>query len=455
MAAKSVVEDGIRWSIGNGESVQILKDKWIPKPNTYKITTPINPLLYNEKVSTLIDKEKAVWKSERINSIFLPHDVDSILSIPLSFASPVDHRVWSATANGVFSVHSAYRICHKQLTKVEVGECSSNTRMTSLQKSIWQLRCPNKIKNFIWRACKDILPTKTKLRDRKIPLDVECDICGGVETAGHVFWSYELAVAVWQMANLKAPGLTTNPPNFLDLFWCVKEAKPSQDLEAFATFAWSLWNNRNAVRHGEAGITALQIFEASHAFLNEFQACCVLPHPPLPHGPSLWRPPHLDCYKVNVDGAVFKDRGHCGIGVVVRNDKRQIMGALSELFPYPLSALEIEAKAAEFGTTFAQVLGLREIILEGDSQTVMAAIANHDSGPIQVQNLIAGIKSWESKFRVWQSSFTRRDRNKVAHQMAKYAKHIFDCIIWVEDTPPIIASQILHDVSVLGFSPIQ
>ena len=100
------------------------------------------------------------------------------------------------------------------------------------------------------------------------------------------------------------------------------------------------------------------------------------------------------------------------------------------------------------------MLGLREIILEGDSQTVMAAIANHDSGPIQVQNLIAGIKSWESKFRVWQSSFTCRDENKAAHQMAKYAKHIFDCIIWVEDIPSIIASQILHDVSVLGFSPV-
>ena len=58
MAAKSVVEEGIRWSIGNSESVQIWKDKLVPKPD--KITTPINPLLYNEKDSTLIDKESAV-----------------------------------------------------------------------------------------------------------------------------------------------------------------------------------------------------------------------------------------------------------------------------------------------------------------------------------------------------------------------------------------------------------
>ena len=121
--------------------------------------------------------------------------------------------------------------------------------------------------------------------------------------------------------------------------------------------------------------------------------------------------------------------------MVVRNDKGQIIGALSKIFPYPLGALGIEAKAAEVSTTFAWELGLREIIIEADSQTVMVAIANHDSGPIQFQNLIAGIKSWKSMFRVWQSSFTRRDGNKVAHQMAKYAKHISDCIIWVEDTP--------------------
>ena len=182
-----------------------------------------------------------------INSFFLPHDVESILAIPLSSTSPVDQKVRSATANGVFSICSAYRISHRQLTKFEVGECLSiNTRMISLWKLVWHLRCLNKIKNFIWRACKDILPTKTKLKDCKIPVEVECDICGEVETAGHVFWSYELTAMVWQMANLKSPGPTASSLNFLDLFWCVKEAKPSQDLETFATLAWSLWNNRNA-----------------------------------------------------------------------------------------------------------------------------------------------------------------------------------------------------------------
>ena len=67
--------------------------------------------------------------------------------------------------------------------------------MTSLWKSVWQFNCPNKVKNFIWRACKGILPTKTKLKDRKIPMEVDCDICGEVETVGHVFWGCKLAAA--------------------------------------------------------------------------------------------------------------------------------------------------------------------------------------------------------------------------------------------------------------------
>nr|XP_023881758.1 uncharacterized protein LOC111994135 [Quercus suber] len=223
MATKSVMEDGIRWSIGNGDKVRIWNDKWIHNHKTYKIMTPINPLMFNDKVSALIDNERAVWKSELVNSIFLPHEALAILAIPLSSTLPEDRRLW----------------------------------MKALWKSIWKLHCPKKIRKFIWRAGKDILPTKTKLKDCKIPVEVECDLCGGVETTGHTFWSGDLAAAVWQMANVKAPALMANPSNFLDLFWSVMEAKPDQDLKAFATIAWFLWNNQNAVRHGKSSRTTL------------------------------------------------------------------------------------------------------------------------------------------------------------------------------------------------------
>ena len=60
-----------------------------------------------------------------------------------------------------------------------------------------------------------------------------------------------------------------------------------------------------------------------------------------------WCPPRQGRFKVNVDGAVFESLKSCGIGVVIRNEASQIMGAMSRFLPLPLGALEVEAKAMD------------------------------------------------------------------------------------------------------------
>jgi hypothetical protein len=42
---------------------------------------------------------------------------------------------------------------------------------------LWQLQVPNANKNFMWRACHNILPTRDNLM-RKIITDSRCPICG-------------------------------------------------------------------------------------------------------------------------------------------------------------------------------------------------------------------------------------------------------------------------------------
>ena len=50
------------------------------------------------------------------------------------------------------------------------------------------------------------------------------------------------------------------------------------------------------------------------------------------------------------------------------------MGALCKKINLPWGALEAEAKAAEIGILFPWDLGLKEVVVEGDSQLVMEAL---------------------------------------------------------------------------------
>ena len=96
--------------MGSGESISIWKDKWTATPSTYYIVSPQRILPMEVKVDVLIDAENGEWKADLIREVFLEHEADSILSIPLGTILPADKLVWTAAANGKFSVKSAYNL---------------------------------------------------------------------------------------------------------------------------------------------------------------------------------------------------------------------------------------------------------------------------------------------------------------------------------------------------------
>lgn len=106
MAAKPVISEGVRWSIGNGMRTHIWKDKWIPTPSTYRVVSPRNELHLDngDLVSYLFDHDLHVWKTEVVCSTFLPDEAEIILGIPLNALFTKDRQIWLATLNGDFSV---------------------------------------------------------------------------------------------------------------------------------------------------------------------------------------------------------------------------------------------------------------------------------------------------------------------------------------------------------------
>ena len=64
--------------------------------------------------------------------------------------------------------------------------------------------------------------------------------------------------------------------------------------------------------------------------------------------------------------------------------------------------------------------------------------------------MIEGTKMELRGFDSWEVNHICKDKNSTAHLIAKHAKFISDCCVWVEDTSPLIANQILYDVAQLS-----
>lgn len=80
------------------------------------------------------------------------------------------------------------------------------------------------------------------------------------------------------------------------------------------------------------------------------------------------------------------------------------MGALSKRINFPLGALEAEAKAAECGLICAWELGLREVIIKGDSQVVIM-LCLQSTCPFINPATHLGDKDMVAKFQILEGTF--------------------------------------------------
>ncbi|KAG6687379.1 hypothetical protein I3842_11G068200 [Carya illinoinensis] len=357
LAAKYVLEEGLLWRVGNGKHIRIWTDKWVPRPSSYMIQSPVSILDKEASVDQLINPQTMQWNLGLIHSIFSEEEANLICKMPISPCRSRDILSWRCSSNGKFSVKSAYHL-QSSIRENGKGQPSNSNMVSKVWERLWSIGVPNGTKSFLWRAAKESLPTNLNLLKRKVVTSPLCPIClSEEETVSHALWSCKSA----------QDKMSSTAESFKELLESMLEKLPSEVLCEMAVTIKLLWYRRNNlvfedIFSSPANLSKRIQAELSIIRLGGEQGAVKQPRQVL--SPQSWTPPPLGMLKANWDAANDKINSRVGIGVVIKDSKGLTIATLWACIAMHPDPILGEAAAALRATSLCAELGLAHIVLE-------------------------------------------------------------------------------------------
>ncbi|XP_059441971.1 uncharacterized protein LOC132174314 [Corylus avellana] len=108
-----------------------------------------------------------------------------------------------------------------------------------------------------------------------------------------------------------------------------------------------------------------------------------------------------------------------------------------------LTPLGAELTGALLAVQFCKTLGLTRINFEGDAQVAVNAINSSTRDMSNFGHVVDDIHTELQGLPCWQFTFTRRDGNKAAHRLSRFAALHAISQTW-RDTPPVWLRDIIY-----------
>ncbi|XP_019149856.1 PREDICTED: uncharacterized protein LOC109146658 [Ipomoea nil] len=152
LAGIPVLRAGMVKRIGDGKDTTIWGAPWLADKVNPKLLTPIvEELKY----------APGTWDLEVVHDLFDQADVPRIIATPVS-PDYKDEWFWKDDIHGRYSVRQGYRYLMQSSTH-------GNQQMQFTEwRNLWKLPVPPKIRNFLWRCMRDVLPLRENLRAKHV-----------------------------------------------------------------------------------------------------------------------------------------------------------------------------------------------------------------------------------------------------------------------------------------------
>jgi len=453
------LKKGLIWRVGDGSSINIWSDAWIPNGVLRRPVTPRGRIVYN-KVSDLIDPHSGTWDEELIKEIFWEEDVKHILSIPIKHGRE-DTLAWHFDNKGIFSVKSAYHVLEDAKERDQIRQTGSSSSSVEREQDVrwhqlWKIACPPKVKLFLWRLGHNSLPLRMNILRRGMEIDTRCPVCWRLdEDGGHCFLKCKMVKKLWRHMNLEHIRIQLLSLNsVVEVLMCVLALNDSQKFPVIGLL-WAWWNARNKCNVGEQMKKIDLVSFSAHEIIASCGKKQTRPRREAIPGRKCWQPPPGDFLKVNSDGAFRAVEKDGAWGFIIRDSDGQAVVAGSGRLSAVPDAISAEGEACLAALEAAMNRGISRVIIETDSTNLVSALRGnaYDQAP-------GGVIFSEAR-GVLEMHFDDvifyaipRTCNQAAHELARFGLSRDPDLpsVWEDPLPGFVTTLVDRDRADPGFA---
>lgn len=445
LETKTVIQMGVGCRVGRGDSINILDDPWLPSEDDPYVQSAGEGLLH-QKVSSLLCHRSGSWDIDLLRDMFVERDVNLILSTPVNMEEN-DNWYWRKEKLGMYSVKSAYFMLQER----KFSNQGSNN--AGFWRNLWNLKIPPKVRNFLWRACSDCLPTKDLLREKRVPINATCPMCNDTaETILHILVTCSYATSC--LRKLFLPSITGEFSSFSEWLQLVFQQMNQKQVNQIVMVSWMIWKSRNDVIWKQHCTGINEVVQSAFSILCQWTNAQdksfspILSHISQEDGHEQWTLPQQNWIKINTDAAIFQDSNSYSYAYVIRNHKGEFMEAETKCNQGNISPEMAETVGIREALSWIKNSRRKDVVLESDCLQIVQFIRSSVTscsylGRLveECRTILASLRDQNIVFR-----FIKRSANSVAHYLARYSRSVADRRWLINDVHPDLFHVLLNDL---------
>uniref|UniRef100_A0A803QFT1 Reverse transcriptase domain-containing protein n=1 Tax=Cannabis sativa TaxID=3483 RepID=A0A803QFT1_CANSA len=446
MEALPLIKQGAALRVGSGSAIDILQDPWLPDEEDPFVHT-VSESLKGKSVSQLMQVGNRQWDLEILQDIFIDRDINLIVTIPLHIED-ADAWYWRNEKLGHYSVKSAYKVLQ------DIQGHTGTTANSGFWRKLWNLKVPPKVKNFLWQASTNCLPTKTQLKIKHVPIDDKCPFClADHETINHVLVLCPFSQACWAGLNVGDPGSMQG--SFADWLLQMFEKWSGHDRYLISMLCWSLWKSRNSLVWNQKSVEVADVLVLTRTTLNQWIYAQDRQFDPSfglmnsEDGNEHWQVPKENTIKINTDVAIFESTTRYSYSCVARDHAGRLVEAQASCRQGAVKPEIAEAVGILEALSWIKQQGWRDVEVESDCLVAIQSIRSSSTMDSYFGRVVSKCKDLliELKHKFISLKFVKRSANNGAHFLARSTCFIADRILRESNAPAEFISVLMNDLN--------